>query len=51
MTSGGSQHFEGLCEWVIDKIEGVGDESQITSFPLAALILFVLVIVCRSQDM
>ena len=53
MTGGGSQHFKGLCEWVIDKIttEGVGDNSQITSFPVAALTLIVLVSVCRSQDM
>ena len=54
MTGGGSQHFKGLCDWVIDKIttQGVGDESQITSFPFAALTLIVvIVIVCRSQDM
>ena len=52
ITSGGSQPFKGLCEWVIDKIttQGVGDKSQITSFPLAALALIVLVIVCRGQD-
>ena len=35
--------FKGVCEWVIDKIttQGVGDESQITRFPLAALTLIV----------
>ena len=43
MTSGGSRHFKGLCDWVIDKIttRGVGDESQITRFPLVALTLIV----------
>ena len=51
MSSGCSQHFKGLCEWVIDKIttQGVGDEYQFAIFPLAALTLIVLVIVCRRR--